>query len=93
MSQGAIHNNLYINSPRLNEQSHIRLENIYDLLNKDEYYINLWFSAPGIEKYIELNNIYKFEIISKNPYNNGQELSYLRNGPIFIRCTSKKILH
>jgi len=89
LSQGAIHNNLYINNPDKNHGVSIKLENIFNLLNPSEYFITLWLSSPGIEKFIELNDIIKFEIKSNNLYANSQELSLTKNGPLFIKCTFK----
>lgn len=86
VNQGAIHNNLYISNPEKQHRASIKLENIYALLNPSEYLITLWISSPGIEKFLELRDIITIEIKEQNPYANSQELSIIKNGPLFIKC-------
>lgn len=86
MHQGAIHNSLYLINPTQNESIQIRLKKLKQTLNKDNYKITIWLAAPGVEKYITLENCLTITPPIKTPYKNGQELSCRKNGPLFIKC-------
>lgn len=86
-SQGAIHSGILLRDTRMGAiTAELSIKNLLCHLNGGDYQLNIWFSRPGTEKLVSIENAGMFHVESKDPSGTGKGLVATRNGLLFVEA-------